>query len=204
VGKKAFVPVALAGIAATAAFGWAIAARHDGAPDPGASAVEPPPIVEIVAPQRPLDIPRDDAEPDEECKTGCSLQTHHIPPFSDEQFVQALADYARQPPDQVSQPLETLLFYGARTRELIDLHGTPGLPEQHAEFLDRQLARDHAQVWVRFVEEGTNRVRVSVGPTRVPIGRKMHLHPDVLTDVQSLEINGTVMRVGLYHLWSRY
>ncbi len=201
-GKRTIVPVALAAIAGTAAFAWAIAGRSGEPGEPVASAA-PLPVVEIIAPKPPDELPHDDQEPEEECKNGCSLQTHHIPPLTDDQFLAALEAYAKEPPDQDSEALDTLLFYNARTIELIETHGTGKLPPAHAAFLRKELARDDADVWVRFVDEA-DKVRVAVGPIRVPIGKKKHLHPHLLDDVQSMEINGTVMRTGLYHLWSRY
>lgn len=207
-GKRAIAPVALGVVAAASAVGWALAGRSE--PEPAVvdevAAVEPAVYVDIVAPKVSTEVAHDGdgSEPDDEnCRNGCSLKTHHVPPFTIEQYRAAIAEYAALPPDQVSQPLDTLLFYGERTKELMRDLGVLGLPPRHREFLDRQLARDHAYVSVRFVDEA-DRVRVAVGPIRVPIGVKRHLHPHVLDDVQSLEVNGTVMRVGLYHLWSRY
>lgn len=193
-GKNIAAPLALAAVAATAAIGWAF--TDDARSDDG------PVHVEIVAPEPPKQIVTLSGD-DEECKTGCSLAKHAIDPLEEDEFLRVRDEYATLPPDEPSKALETLLFYNKRTKRLLKAHGYGAMSEDHVAFLDRQLARDHAYVSVRFVDEA-DRVRVSAGPMRVPIGVKMHLQPHVLDDVQPMEINGTVVRTGLYHLWSRY
>ena len=138
----------------------------------------------------------------EACRTGCSLAKHDIPAFTRGDFEKALRAYAQEPAEASSSALDTLLFYGPDTRHFIDKHGTGALPAGHAAFLKRQLERDHAIVEIRMVE-ASGRVRIAYGPARVPLGQKEHLQPQG-HDLQPLEINGTVMRTGLYHLWSRY
>ena len=46
-------------------------------------------------------------------------------PFTIEQYRAAIAEYAALGPDQVSQPLDTLLFYGERTQQLMRDVGAP-------------------------------------------------------------------------------
>lgn len=185
--------MALATIAATAAFGWAF--TDDAEP------VEPA-HVEIVAPEPPKSKKTAGSD-GEACKTGCSLAKHAIEPLEEDEFFRVRDEYALLAPGEPTKALETLLFYGERTKLLLDAHGYGEMSQDHVAFLDRQLARDHAHVSVRLIDEA-DRVRVAIGPTRVRLGKKMHLLPHVLDDVQSLEVNGTVMRTGLYHLWSRY
>jgi hypothetical protein len=139
---------------------------------------------------------------EEECTTGCSLAKHTIPPFTPYDFEKTLAAYAALPATEVSEELEKLLFYGARTKQLIEEVGIADLPAEHLAYLQKELTRDHAIVSLRMVDED-DVVRVVYGPTSVPIGAKQHLAP-VGEDLQAMEFNGTVMRTGVNYLWSRY
>ena len=139
---------------------------------------------------------------DEECKTGCSLAKHSVPDFTEADYHEALAAYASAPVDVSSEGLDKLLFYGTRTKKLMQELGTEALPPSHVEFLRRELSRDHALVSLRLVDEAGT-VRVAYGPTPVPLGVKQHLQP-AGKDLQAMEFNGTVMRTGVNYLWSRY
>ena len=139
---------------------------------------------------------------EEECTTGCSLAKHSIPAFTPYDFEKTLAAYAALPASEESEELEKLLFYGSRTKQLIEEVGVADLPAEHLAFLTRELARDHAIVSLRLVDDD-DVVRVSYGPTKVPFGEKQHLAP-VGEDLQAMEFNGTVMRTGVNYLWSRY
>lgn len=136
-----------------------------------------------------------------ECASGCSLKKHPVPHFTSELFTDALAAYAEAPVDQEGEALNTLLFYGTRTEELIESYGTGPLSEAHRAFLARELTRRFAYTEIRMVElDGSIRASVS---QRVPIAIKQHLHAEV-KNLQPIEFNGTVMRVGLNTVWSRY
>jgi len=155
------------------------------------------PFVEIVAPEPPKNAKASG------CAAGCSLKDHPVEKLTLKKFNQALVDYAASAPDAQSEGLERLLFHGEHTRELLQQYGAGPLPPAHRAFLSRELARTHAVVALRIVDD-QGIVRASYGPQRVPIGHKEHLHADKLERIQPMEFNGTVMRVGLYHLWSRY
>ena len=129
--------------------------------------------VDIVAPKPPG---KPKPKSDEPCTTGCSLAKHPIDPFTDEGFLAALDGYAAAEPDMESDALDTLLFYGARTEELLEKHGTGPLSQRHIAFLSRELARRYAIVELRLIEPDGD-VRVAYGPSHVPIGRKQHLQP---------------------------
>lgn len=206
--------MALAALLALALAGCHLPSGSEGDPD----AAGPPetttqttgqsnagPRVEIVAPKPPggeaVGSPGTASDP-EACQTGCSLAKHDIPPFRRGDFEKALRAYARDPATAPGEALEKLLFYGKETRSYIARHGTGALPAEHLAFLTRELRRRHAIVEIRMIDE-SGQVRVAYGPQRVPLGQKEHLQPKV-RDLQPLEINGTVMRTGLYHLWSRY
>ncbi len=171
------------------------------------SMVEPGDIrVEVVAPTPPggeKAKPGPGSQDDPEaCRTGCSLAKHAIPEFRRGDFEKAMRAYGNEAAEAPSEALEKLLFYSAETRHFIDKHGTGSLSAEHAAFLTRELRRRYAIVEIRMVE-ADGRVRVSYGPEQVPLGQKEHLQPKG-HDLQPFEINGTVMRTGLYHLWSRY
>jgi hypothetical protein len=138
----------------------------------------------------------------EECTTGCSLAKHKVPAFTPYDFEKTLAAYGTKPASEPSEELEKLLFYGSRTKQLIKEVGVADLPKAHLAFLEKELARDHAIVSLRLVDEH-GQVRVNYGPTSVPFGVKQHLEP-VGDDLQAMEFNGTVMRTGVNYLWSRY
>jgi hypothetical protein len=138
----------------------------------------------------------------EECTTSCSLAKHKIPDFTPYDFEKTLVAYAAQPATEASEELEKLLFYGIDTKRCLKDVGHADLPAAHLAFLQSELKRDHAIVELRLVDDNEV-VRVSYGPTSVPLGAKQHLAP-VGEDLQAMEFNGTVMRTGVNYLWSRY
>jgi hypothetical protein len=97
---------------------------------------------------------------EEECTTGCSLAKHAIPDFTPYDFEKTLAAYAALPATQVSEELEKLLFYGSRTKQLLEEVGTADLPAGHLAYLQTELDRDQAVVSLRLVDDA-NVVRVS-------------------------------------------
>ena len=155
--------------------------------------------VDIEVPESPADKKKNDPKA---CH-GCSIGKHHIPPYTDEVFREAMESYAEYPYWQESQGLDTLLFYGDETLEKLAEHGTEPLSPEHVAFLKRELRRTHAYVHIRVIDEH-GVVRVEVGPERVPLKVKKHLKPRDTGNLYAMEFNGTVARTGLYHLWSRY
>ncbi|MBL4635901.1 MAG: hypothetical protein JKY56_18720 [Kofleriaceae bacterium] len=139
---------------------------------------------------------------EEECTTSCSLAKHHVPELTEHGFEVAVRAYGKEVVDAPSESLETLLFYGSRTIELMAEIGTEELSEEHLAFLRKELSRDKAWVSLRMVDDD-EKVRVSYGPTLVPLGAKQHLAA-VGENLKSMEFNGTVMRTGVNYLWSRY
>jgi hypothetical protein len=134
---------------------------------------------------------------------GCSIGKHHIPPYTDEVFREAMDGYAKEPYWQQSDGIDTLLFYGDETLEKLEQFGTEPLSPEHLAFLRRELSRTHAVVHIRVVDE-RGEVRVEYGPERVPLKVKEHLEAKDNGNLYAMEFNGTVARTGLYHLWSRY
>ena len=143
------------------------------------------------------------AQEKEQCTTSCSLAKHPIPPFTELDFEQVRARYAAADPEHEGQDLETLLFYGARTEELLERLGHGGLSTKHRAVLGRELSRRNASVSLRLVGEEDDKVQAVYGPSLVPIGKKQHL-ATVGEGLLAMEFNGTVMRTGVNYLWSRY
>jgi hypothetical protein len=163
---------------------------------------DPAAYVEIVVPQPPGGVSTGPEPEPGDCTTGCSLAHHPIPPFGRGDFAKARYQYAAEAPTAAGESLEQLLFYPTETRFYLDEMGPGPLSPEHVAYLEQQLTRDHAVVSIRLVDDA-GQVRVAYGPERVPIGIKQHLSP-VLQDLQPLEFNGTVLRTGVEHLWSRY
>ena len=141
-------------------------------------------------------------KPDAKGCHGCSLAKHTLPDYDREIFEAALEGYAKTMPWQESESLEVLLFHSKATLELLEKHGSGPLPPEHVAFLRGELTRE-AVVEIRMVDEH-GVVRITYGPERVPFGVKEHLAPKETGNLFAMEFNGTVMRTGLYHLWSRY
>jgi hypothetical protein len=138
----------------------------------------------------------------EKCTTSCSLAHHPIDDFTAYDFEKTLQGYALQPASEVSDELEKLLFYGIDTKKYLKDVGHGALPPAHLAYLESELTRDHAIVELRMVDDNEV-VRVTYGPTSVPLGAKQHLAP-AGKDLQAMEFNGTVMRTGVNYLWARY
>ena len=136
------------------------------------------------------------------CATGCSAATIEVEGLSEQAFEELLEQYSEHAFDEPTRALETLLFYSTDVRELTERLGLGALDAEHAEFLEREIERGHAQLSVRMLgEEGEERLRL--GPVRVPLNEKQHLLPERSLNLQVPEISGTVRRVGVTHLWTR-
>ena len=167
----------------------------------GGDSEEPAPTVIIESPVPTGKVAKADGNK-EECTTSCSLAKHPVPPFDELDYELAIQHYADELPGVESESFEQLLFYGPRTVHFMKELGTEGLSQAHLDALERELARDHALVSLRLVDE-SNGVVASYGPERVPIGIKQHLAPSN-DELQAMEFNGTVMRTGVNYLWARY
>ena len=134
------------------------------------------------------------------CATGCAALPRSADELSEPELEQALSAFAEAPCGP-SGALETLLFYGAQTRRWLD-DGRRALPSGHEAHLRTELARTHATLDVRVVDElGVERLRL--GERRVPLGVKQHLAVARTRDLQPPEVSGTVRRVGVDRLWAR-
>jgi hypothetical protein len=137
-----------------------------------------------------------------DCKGGCTLGAHDVPTISEPELHDLLRQYATDPMSEESVALETLLFHGAETTRFLAATPDLVLDDERRVFLERELARRHAWIEFRVVtESGHERFRLD--PTRVPLDIKQHVQP-TFSSLPPLELNGTVKRVGLFHLWTRF
>lgn len=138
----------------------------------------------------------------EVCATGCAAASTAQTTLAAGDFHRLLGLYAHEALDGPRPALDELLFHAADTLELASRHGLEGLDAPHRDLLLGEAARTHALLSVRFVDEaGTERLLLP--PTRVPLGVKQHLFPELAAGFDPPEISGTVRRVGLDYLWTR-
>ena len=135
------------------------------------------------------------------CASGCAVSRHPTKELTKTAFRQLLEQFEREPISEESHALETLLFFGRQTKELIMSDGIGPLDSQRAAALQHELSRTHALISIRVVDEN-GVVRSSLPPTSVPLDRR-HVFSMNVNEVQPLVTSGTVKRVGLYHLWTR-
>jgi hypothetical protein len=135
------------------------------------------------------------------CKSGCAISDHPTMDLTVDRFKRLLNDYSREAAGEASRSLETLLYYGRQTQRMLARHGAESLDREHMSRLRSELARTHARVAMRVVDE-TGRTRVWMPPTRVPLDRRHEFHMET-DDVPPPTSSGTVKRVGLDHLWTR-
>ena len=135
------------------------------------------------------------------CPSGCAASRHPTDELTRLRFRQLMAQLALEPMDETSPAFETLLYFGRQAKEFVESEGTLPLDPARATILRRELARTHARVSIRVVDEQGD-VRAWLPPTRVPLDRR-HEFPMETNKVQPLQTSGTVKRVGLYHLWNR-
>jgi len=135
------------------------------------------------------------------CKSGCALSNHPTDELSTVRFRQLLAQYSREALKTPCLSLETLLFHGRQTRQLLVRHGSPQLSAGHASFLRHEVGRSHVKVSLRLLDD-RDAVIATLPSTRVPLDRR---HEFVLesSKLPSVKASGTIKRVGLKHLWTR-
>ncbi len=136
------------------------------------------------------------------CHSGCAASHHPTSALADDEFLRLIGECARGPLDESNFALESLLYYGAQSRERLSRLKTKWLPAEHRTFLDTQLRFTHVAISLRVIDlEGT--CRASVGNVRVPLDRR-HVIKLQSDQLESLVASGTVKRVGLNHLWTRW
>ena len=141
------------------------------------------------------------AHGEEVCASGCAASRHPTKELTRDYFHELLEQYATEPMDETSFALESLLYFGRQTSELLKEEGDYPLDPLRSEFLQDELLKTHAKIEIRVVDE-YGEVRSWLAPTRVPLDRRHEFDMQV-NNVQPLQTSGTVKRVGLYHLWNR-
>ena len=136
--------------------------------------------------------------------TSCSeaVQTY-VPPLSCAEFEALLGVYAEEGLEAPGPALESLLYHGVEVRAHLEHEDLSGLDAAHEALLREALRTTHAVVAFR-VYDASGALRMELAPTRVEIGERLHLHASAAHGIQPAEFSGTVIRVGLSHLWSRY
>jgi hypothetical protein len=138
------------------------------------------------------------------CAGGCET----APPMgaeglTEDNYYQLLQQVAAEPVGTPSLALETLLFHGDATRRYLDELGASSLTDEQENFLRAEVAKTSVTVAFRVVdEEGV--VSASLVPTTLPLGEKQHVHLETEEGLGDVEAGGTVRRVGLNHVWSRW
>jgi len=135
------------------------------------------------------------------CASGCAASSHPTGELLDFEFDELKNQYALGPMDQTNRALETLLYYGPQTRAMLESHGSFPLDFKRLDFLQHELAKTHAFISFRIVDEN-GIVRTYMPPTRIPLDRR-HVFEMETHNLPGLVTSGTVKRVGLHHLWTR-
>ena len=119
------------------------------------------------------------------------------------EFLRLLADWRAEPIDSPSLALETLLFHGQASRQML-LELTPeALSETRRDFLLTELARNHAAIELRIIDE-EGLVRGELRADQLGLNDPAHRHLSGTGTLGEVELSGRVRRVGLQHLWSRW
>lgn len=140
--------------------------------------------------------------PDQLCQTGCAVSKRPQGPLPLTRYREMLTRYARVPAGSENKALEMLLYFANQSRQHLKKHGVAGLPPAHKRQFLKELAKTHALIWVRVIDD-KGVVRVKMGPKRVEVGHHFHLHADQTVSIQKPDFGGRVERVGLRHLWVR-
>ncbi len=137
------------------------------------------------------------------CVGGCSLDKHPKSFLGIEKFYELIKAYALEEPSKESASLDELLFHDAQVRGYLGAADEQLMDEKHRSFLARESSRTHVFLSVRIIDEH-GIVRGEKLDTRIPLDIKQHLHFDNPVRLQGFSVNGTVKRVGLHYLWSRW
>ena len=136
------------------------------------------------------------------CKTGCAVAKHGDGPLDKEELIEWLQAYQDSDVRSVSIALETLLYHGRQVREFLANHKHTPMDNEHRANLEDELSKQYAIVEARLVND-QGEVVAHLTPTQVKLGEKAHLYVPGQGDRLPFEISGTVMRVGVKHLWAR-
>ena len=136
------------------------------------------------------------------CKTGCAVAKHGEGPLEPDELVGWIQAYQDSDIDSASIALETLLYHGDQVRDYLSEYTNTPLDGEHRKNLQNQLSKQFAIVEARLVND-RGVVVAHLEPAEVKIGEKVHLNVPGRGERLPFEISGTVMRVGVKHLWAR-
>lgn len=136
----------------------------------------------------------------EPCVTSCARPETGGEELSQAAFDRHLAAWLAEPIDAPTLPLETLLFHGDRSRELL---ASARVPTERRAFLEAELGRNRAAIEMRLVDD-TGEVRAVLADSGLGLGEGRHVQMSATGSLGAVEVSGRVKRVGLDHLWSRW
>lgn len=139
-----------------------------------------------------------------DCAGSCSLPGGYTDTdqLSESAFLGWLMQWAEEPVGAPTLALETLLFHGHRSEELLAVHGHR-LDAEHLDFLTRELSRHTVRMEMRLVDEH-GAIRGTLDSGMFPLKEKQHIAFADTGSLGWLETGGKVKRVGLEHVWSRW
>ena len=152
-------------------------------------------------------VEEDAAEEDavEDCASSCTqpakVDGRGVP--TQPEFLGLLADWSAEPIDSPSLALETLLFHGQASRQMLLQLPPETLSETRREFLLTELARNHAAIELRIIDE-EGLVRGELRADQLGLNDPAHRHLSGTGSLGEVELSGRVRRVGLQHIWSRW
>jgi hypothetical protein len=136
------------------------------------------------------------------CKTGCAIAKHGDGPLESEELQEWLQAYQESDALAPTVALETLLYHGEQVRRFMASNNSKVLDAAHRSKLNEELSKVYAVVEARLVND-EGEVVSHLQPTEVRLGEKAHLYIPGQNGRPPFEISGTVMRVGVAHLWAR-
>lgn len=113
-----------------------------------------------------------------------------------------IAQVAQTPVGTESLALDTLLFHDAEVRERLAQPDLPTLSPGWAAFLKHELDKQVATFSLRVIDED-GRVRATLPDTAMALGAKKHMEITETDLGTPMNANGTLVRVGLNHIWYR-
>jgi hypothetical protein len=119
-----------------------------------------------------------------------------------EQIDQLLKEVAQTPVGADSQSLDTLLFHDGEVRERLSRADVPDIGPAWMAFLKHELDKQIATFSLRVIDEDGHQ-RAFLPDTAMALGAKKHLEISQTDLGTPMNANGTIVRVGLHHLWYR-
>lgn len=134
------------------------------------------------------------------CQAGCLYVPG--PGISDDAVLDNMKALRNVPVGEEAEALDNLLFYDEDTRRVIAKGDPLPLTADWQAFLVKQLLKRNVIFQLRVVDD-EGKVRATVEPTLMALGVKRHMDTTNNVKVQPIDANGTMVRVGLNHIWYR-